>query len=303
MLSKEEKKRLLDSLKSLKSDISKLRNLLNDKNIEKEALFQKKENITKQIHDIIKDVKALRKERDRLTTLVKQLKKERDSLSASLNSKIGNVKKLQQEKNTLVKKYNIKGDPSIIKGEIEKLEQKIETEVMSFEKEKGIMKDIKAKKKQLDDAKGLSLVLEKIYKLSDEIKDAKRKRENKHKSIQSFAAESQKKHEELIEKSKKIDELRVKEEDIYKKFFDVKKEFSNINDKLKGKLVELNNIKGKLDIDKKETIKKHNEKQKKELMDKAEKVDEKIKKRKKLTTKDLLIFQKTVDDLDTEEKP
>ena len=44
--------------------------------------------------------------------------------------------------------------------------------------------------------------------------------------------------------------------------------------------------------------KEHKEKQRKTLQEKSKEVDEKIKKRKKLTTEDLLVFQKTLSDDD-----
>jgi len=303
MLSKEEKEKLLTNIDRLKTDISKLRETLNDKNAEKEAIFSKKENTTKQIIDVIRDVKTLRKERDKLTNKVKSLKKEREQNNSEVLKKIEHIKKVQEESDKLVKKYNIKGDPSRLQREIEMLELKVETDVLSFQKEQKIMKEIKDMKKQLENAKGLKEVLENMNKLSKEIDDHKKQREQAHRKIQTFAAESQKKHEEMHENTKNIDKLRVNEEEIYKKFFGIKKEHTDINNELKQKLVEINNMNNKLDQDSNQVRKKSQDVQKKKLATKADEVTDKIKKRQKLTTEDLLIFQRTIRDEDEKSNP
>jgi len=296
MLSEEEKKNLRQRHSELRSDISSLKSKLSDKNAEKEASFSNKDSITGKIQGLIDDIKSLKKQRDDYTSKVKQFKKQRDDLSGKIKTNLEELNKHKDKKNSLIKTYDIKGDPLLIKKEIEKIELKIQTEPMAFNKEQKLMKEIKEKKKKLEEAKGLGDVLEAINKLNRDLRQVKKDRDSLHKKIQGLAQESQKRHESLIERSSEIDELKTKEEDVYKKFFDFKKEYTDINNQLKEKLVELNNISNKLDVDKKEIKKIRVKKQEEQLKSKAEEVDEKIKKGKKLTTEDLLVFQKTAKD-------
>ena len=53
--------------------------------------------------------------------------------------------------------------------------------------------------------------------------------------------------------SKQIDELKAKEEEAYKNFFELKKRFNDVNEKLKSKLVEIKDISEKLGKNKEES--------------------------------------------------
>ena len=85
--------------------------------------------------------------------------------------------------------------------------------------------------------------------------------------------------------TKQINDLNKKQEDAFKKFIDSKNKFSKINDDLKGKL------KSASKFAEGEKIKRHI-KESSVLEEKAKEVETKIKEKKKLTTDDLLVFQK-----------
>ena len=69
---------------------------------------------------------------------------------------------LSKEKQNVIKKHKINADPFQIKNEIERLESRIETEVMSFEREKEIMKRIKELSREYKDSKKISSVFGKV---------------------------------------------------------------------------------------------------------------------------------------------
>ena len=99
--------------------------------------------------------------------------------------------KLSEEKNSLMKKHNLKIDPSIIKGDMDRLEVKLETEVISFEKEQNIVKKIKELKKSFNQAEILNSVLDKINNLRKEINKLKKEYTIKNiKNGDSFGLES-----------------------------------------------------------------------------------------------------------------
>ena len=84
---------------------------------------------------------------------------------------------------------------------------------------------IKDLKKKYDEAKVISDVFDKIHKVEKEIDRLKEESNKKHKEVQKNAQTSQEKHEELIETSHEIDELKGKEEEVYKRFFETKTKF------------------------------------------------------------------------------
>ena len=127
------------------------------------------EAYSKEISQLIKELKTLKDKRNQLTAKVKESKKERENYNELIKQKIEEVKKLRIEKNNVAKKYHITEDPMKIKATIEQLEAKIETNVMSFEKEQSLMKKIKELKKKYKEAGSLVAICDKIHKVSKEI--------------------------------------------------------------------------------------------------------------------------------------
>lgn len=294
MLTEEEKKELFRQLNEKRREVSVLRANLNQADDQKESWFSKKESYSKDISDFIKKVKKNKEERNALTELVKKDKKVRTESNSQARSKIEELKSLNKEKMDISKKHDIKGDPSHIKGEIDRLETKIETEVMSFDREKKIMDQIRELKKRYKETKKVSDVWEKINALSRDVDHLKKNARETHLNIQNRATESQKKHEDMIKQSAEIDELKKKEEEAFSKFIEFKKKFNEINEKLKVSLLELNRLNETANQHKLEAVKEKRDQEDKFLKDKEDLIEEKIRTGKKLTTEDLLVFQKTV---------
>ena len=291
MLDPKDKKELLNQISDKRREVSGLQAEMNSLNDKKEAAFRKKTELSKKILSLINEIKANRDQRDSLTKQVQQTKEDRDKHNREVKDAVEGIKDIEKERDALLKKHKIKKNPSYILKQIADLDMKIETEPMSFEKEKKIMKQIKDLKKGMEQAKAVSGVLEKAHEKSMQIDDLKKKAQKTHKKVQSTAKESQEKHESILEASKEIDCLKKEEEGSFKKFIDCKKSFIEVNEKLKQKLTELNELRSKIDSDSKEKKKKTAKRKDNTLKQKQLDVEEKIRKRMKLTTEDLLAFQ------------
>jgi len=285
------KKEVFDEFNKHKREVIELKSSLNQINDQKEAWFKKKDEFGKQISKLIKQVKSDKEKRNEFTKKVKEDKKHREDYNTKIKKKIESAKKLNKEKTDLMTKHNITENPSNIASQIERLDTIIETEGVSFEKEKKLMKEINTLKKKQKESKKVNVVFEQSKGVSKEIDALKEKSEEFHKKVQSRAKESQEKHESVINLSKEIDELKKKEEDAFKKFIESKKKFVEVNDQLKEKLKLLGKsqsgvTKFKGDKEKKEKKVVHDK-----LQSKKDAVEEKIAKGEKLTTEDLLIMQ------------
>ena len=203
------KKELFANLDKLRDEINSINKDLNNKDDEKESWFRKKEDISKNIRRNISSIKESKQKRDDLTKKVKELKEKRNSLNQEIKKNIFELIKLKNETNNLTKKSKIK-NPQGLKGEIDRIEVKLETEAMPFEKEKSLSKKIKQLKKLQEEASIVINNLRRIKKFNSEIDSAKKISDYTHNEIQKLAAESQKLHESLIKNSKEIDGLRVK---------------------------------------------------------------------------------------------
>lgn len=282
---------LVEELSKHKAEVSKLRNHLNELDREKEFWFKKKQEFSSKIKGSIQKIKDNRAKRDVLTLEVKNLKPKRDGINREIDLKFKELENLKKEKSSLTKSLNIKDPPSRIKQQIEKLEFKIETETVSFEKEKELMKKIKELRKGYDKASILEESNKKISEALDIIRRMKKEANETHKSMQEKAKQSQILHEEILKISSEIDKLKIEEEEAFKKFFEFKSAFNGINSGLKERLGEMNDVKNSLDKISSDKREKRRQEIDSILKSKEEIVNEKIKKGQKLTTEDLLVFQ------------
>ncbi|MCH8067034.1 MAG: hypothetical protein IIC69_00460 [Nanoarchaeota archaeon] len=289
----ETKKELFANLDKLRDEINSINKDLNNKDNEKESWFRKKEDISKNIRRNISSIKESKQKRDDLTKKVKELKEKRNSLNQEIKKNIFELIKLKNETNNLTKKSKIK-NPQGLKGEIDRIEVKLETEAMPFEKEKSLSKKIKQLKKLQEEASIVINNLRRIKKFNSEIDSAKKISDYTHNEIQKLAAESQKLHESLIKNSKEIDGLRVKEEEAFKKFVDCKKNFSEINTKLEEQLGNVNDIQSKINKFQLEEDEKRRLRESIAIKSKEQEISEKIKTGKKITTEDFLMFQEAI---------
>lgn len=290
---KQEKKELFAELNKLTNEINSSRNELNKINDQKESWFRDKGNLSSTIRKNIVQIKENKKKRDSLTKDVKDLKEKRNKLNEETRKKISELIKLKSELNNLTKKSKIK-DPQKIKGDIDQLEVKLETEAMPFEKEKELSKRLKQLKKLLGDASVIVNSFDKIKKLNSEINVCRKNTDETHNKIQKIAQASQELHEGVIKNSKETDKIEFTEEDEFKNFLDFKKKFNTINNGLKEKLIQMNTVRNKINKFKLEEEEKRRLKESMLIKAKEHEIEEKIKTGKKLTTEDFLVFQEAI---------
>ncbi|MCK5107441.1 MAG: hypothetical protein KAQ83_01825, partial [Nanoarchaeota archaeon] len=196
-----------------------------------------------------------------------------------------------------IKPVQNKGNYTDVKNlrfQIEKLEEKMETEALSFDKERKLNDVIKQKKKELKEVGASSENFDKARGLSKDIEVVKKKADEKHKEIQDKAKKSQELHLQILEISKEVDGLKTKRDTAQNKFLELKKKFVQLNNKLK---VNISVVREKLKRNKKEKKVKESKKEKEIVKEKSEEVKEKLKKKGvKLTTEDLLVMQQMKDE-------
>ena len=290
---KESKKDLFRQLDALKNQIISLRKDLNRINSEKESWFSKKEEYSRNIREKISVIKKSREKRDSLTKKVKELKEKRNALSEEIGKKISEFKKLNDEKKKMLSKLKVM-DPYRLKSDIERLELKLETEVMPFEKEKQLSKKIKELKKSLNESSDYMEIMAKSASLNREINESRKDANNAHNEIQEFARESQILHEDVIKNSKEADGLKAKEEEAFNNFINSKAKFTGINNQLKENLGKMSGIREKINKFNLEEDEKRKLSEAMLIKNKEQEIEEKFKAGKKLTTDDFLMFQDTI---------
>ena len=293
MLEQVEIDKLLTELNSVKSEVRDLRGKLNSLDRKKEELYREKRKISSDIHSRIRVAKDSKDKRNNLTEAVKSNKHSKEELEAKIKVLDEEIKTLKDDKNKLLQKIGVE-DPMMLKRNIKSLEFKIETEGLTFEKEKEMMKVLSKMKKQLESSKVINEVEQKISSKFRELREYREIMDMTKKIVQVSAKESQKHHVELIESSKEIDDLKKKEDTFESEAVKYKTEISALNDELNAKLNRMDELKKVLNennVKLREDVEKSNYEI---LKHKDHEVQEKIKSGKKLTTEDLLILQRTM---------
>src|SRR3989344_2539930 len=292
MLTDQERKNLLDRADSLKREVNSLKSSLNEINTQKESWFSKKEEIGKRIRQLIGEVKEAKTRRNELTNSVKIEKAKRQKLNETIVAKIDEIRKIKQEKDAVSGKGKEKGlNPGQVRKQIADIDRIVETEVISFDKEQALMKKRKELKRQLGQMVAAGELSGSQHGLSLEIDSLKKEGNTVHGELQTKAEQSQQRHEEVLAKSKDIDALKVQEEEAYKSFFELKQKFGEVNNKLKEKLTELNEVHKQLGQEMEEHREEKRQQRRKTLRQKEMDVQEKIRRGEKLTTDDLLVMQ------------
>lgn len=285
-----------------RKEIVEIKEKLSKLHEEKEALFAKREQVSNKIRSLISNIKGQKIERNTLTDSVKSVKDERDKLNEEIRTRIAELKKLRASapKTTPASQSSnprdrMRDSPGFLRKQIEKLENDIEHEVMSFDKEQKLMKQIKDMKKKLSEMQSGGEVWDKIRKLSKEVDALKKVADEKHKVIQDAAKGSQAKHEGVLGVSKEIDDLKEQEKKLHEEFLAKKEEYTNLNEeykKLAG--IQSDEVHEKRKKRQEEEAQEHAQEMKKLAQRRAD-VELKLKRGEKLTTEDIIILQ-SVDD-------
>ena len=287
-----DKAELLRHSSTLRAEISQLKREFHSVNSSRKKTYLAYEKFWQEFNPLIEKIKDIRGRRDGHTVSVKNLKSTRQSANAAAKDAMDDLKKLQSEKHRKSKDLGISKPAPKVAEEIDRLEFKIETEAIPFEREQKLNKLIKEKKVELDTAKQLTDVYQKLRKSSQALHASKTASGNAHRELQLHASVSQKLHEDMIAQIKKAEELKARIRPVEKERRDLAKKSDSLKSELKEKTARLAAIDSELDTLKAEEVRKRKLEEERAIAEKEAELAEKIKSGKKLTTDDLRMLHK-----------
>lgn len=276
-------KDLVRELRASRHSVSQIKGSLDSLQREKEHNYARKEQISRQIGELITKIRELRAKRDSLTVVVREKKERRNKCHETVKAESESINSLRAEIQKLMKARSIKAVPLKLKQHIEELDFKLQTEGYTFEKEKGVMKKIRELQAQLRNSEDIEKLIAQIKAKWQKIRELRKEADSLHADIGSLSAESQKLHEELLAVSGKVDALKPQRAAAAQKWMGLKEQISKLNSQLREKLQELGHAQAemdKLDIQR--------------IKSKEMEVEAKMKRGEKLTTEDLLVFQEGI---------
>lgn len=276
----------------IRIELSELRKQLKELFDEKNSLEEQLDKLDTEIVNKISKLRELKKSRDDLTNIVKDKKQEKLKFLEEIKSKSNELDSLRKENKKFVDEHKLRGDPRSIKRDIMRIENRIETEVMPFEREEKLMKELKQKKKSYENVKEFIDMLDKENNLLGDSNKLKQMVGSLRKTIEKTASESQVFHEQLMSVGTEVDAMRAKQEELFLKLKELKKQIKPIKQNFKEKLQEFDKLRDEIREEKQKRKEERKLKENEILHKKELAVEEKIKRGKKLTTADLLVFQK-----------
>jgi len=283
---------------ALNKEIKELRTRLNELESKKEKAFREYKKVKDELSKKISESKEFQVENQKTKETVSDLKKIRNEHNSNVRRLIREVRELNEKKLDLFKKYGIKRDVSEAKGEVKKLQEKLETEALAFDAEKKLMKRIKSLEKAYQGE--VKELLDKIDEVSKRIDEEKAKADEYHKKV--IEASKSSRFEGFLSLSKEIVELKKIQKLAFEEFVKFKKSFQSISETLRDRLMQATRVKELFDKKQKEKRKAHEEMKRREndasdakakaFIERKQRIaEEKLKKGEKLTTEDLLALQ------------
>ena len=283
---------LEETLDDKKRSIAALKDEISTVSAEKEKWFALKEDYKKKIQAAIDQIKSKRSGRDALTGNVRHIKEERSQAQDQIKDQIEKIEKLQRDQAELQAKLGIRGDFEKLRMLLSRREEKLETEAMPFSKEKELMEKIKDTKKKAKEASAIMVIVDEIRKERASLSSLRRASNVKHRQLMDSAKQSQEEHEGMMGARDDLSKLKKEEEDAFAKFIEFKKKYTDLSTKLKALLGEAHDMRERAHSEKEERRREHKKQEAQTLKELGANVEEKIKKRQKLTTEDILVMQR-----------
>lgn len=268
----------------IRTTMNDLRTRLRELYQQKEKVFGAKRRIQEKTGTLLSQVRQLKSERDALTAEVKTFKSQREQAHQLRKEKTHEQSSVQQQQKELFQAVRSSERPEALQRRIARWEEQLETEVMPFSREQTLRKGLKELKLQYQEARQRVEQWKSVVHQSQELSGITLQAESLHRLIQEKAAASQRKHEELLTILKEVTALRGEKKQRDEEYSQLRTAYNDVQKQLKETVGLFKGMTDKLKEEDHQAVRSL-------LEEKSVLLEEKLKKRKKLTTEDVLVFQ------------
>lgn len=276
----EEQTEVEQQAKTLRKEIQTISANLKELGGQKEEHYQKKNTLDKQLNSLISKAKELKERKAELDKEIQGLKASREEANQKFNQTMSDISTAKRERR------NQQIQPSgPIRKQIKDLEYNMQTEALSFKKEKEIMDKIRKLKVELNTILKAEQELKQSTASYKDAKGIKTQADDIHLQIQKKALESSQIFQELTQLSQDIANIKAQRNTVQLVLKNLKQQISQMNHKLSRILKDWSGVADKVVMG---TARRGFS----ALHKKTEEVKEKLKSKKKLTTDDILLLQR-----------
>lgn len=220
-------------LEELKRKIEHSSSELKKINEEKELKYKDKNKLDRLLFSFIKRANEIRDKKTHTDTNIKYLKKSREGLNSELKNLFEKLKNIRYSGNK-----SSKPSSENLRKQIAAIQFAIETEALSFEREKTYMDKTRLLQKQLAEVEHDKTDVKDARSFKDVIFAKKKVADETHEKIITLATESSKDFEDLTYLSQRISEIKKKKTDLQGSLKIYKDKIDNLNQELEVYLQE-----------------------------------------------------------------
>ena len=279
---------LMEKKASLLKETEELRTKRNELNLAANELSSKRDVLNSQTKSLVEEAQEYKVLREDYNKNVSDNKSKRDKLNEKAN-------KIYAKIDVLRGKYNLsKGQPlNELKKEIDRLEFKQQTNVLTTDKERQLVEKIsslqdefKRRKKELEENEELRVLLEEAQKLRDEASKF-------HEKVIEYVNLAQECHDNMVRIFKNVDKTRAQADEVHNKFLSTQGNANSIHKKFIRSQKELRDFEKIISSLRKRGRESREDMERVAVKKKAEELYDQFKQGAKLGTEDLLLLQKS----------
>ena len=195
---------------SLESGLDEKRELRDELNAKVRAYLDTRNEVNRQVKELISEVRSQKEIRDDANTKVKDLKLERAVKSEELKEIRIELRDIlsRLEENGEKAKRNSGPSPAKIKAKMDALERKYERGGFTGASEKGFFREMKKLSQELKEAKESNKDGGRLSDLKSSVRSAERSQEEAHNRVEKAVLLAQEAHDLMVELSEEVDRLR-----------------------------------------------------------------------------------------------
>ena len=195
---------------SLESGLDEKRELRDELNAKVRAYLDTRNEVNRQVKELISEVRSQKEIRDDANTKVKDLKLERAVKSEELKEIRIELRDIlsRLEENGEKAKRNSGPSPAKIRAKMDALERKYERGGFTGASEKGFFREMKKLSQELKEAKESNKDGGRLSDLKSSVRSAERSQEEAHNRVEKAVLLAQEAHDLMVELSEEVDRLR-----------------------------------------------------------------------------------------------
>ena len=195
---------------SLESGLDEKRDLRDDLNAKVRVYLDTRNEVNRQVKELISEVRSQKEIRDEANSKVKELKVERAGKSDDLKTIRTELREIlsRLEENGERMKKPSGPSPSKIKAKMDALERKYERGGFTGASEKGFFREMKKLSQELKESKNSNKEGGRLSELKSGVRSAERLQEEAHNRVEKAVVDAQEAHDLMVELSEEVDRLR-----------------------------------------------------------------------------------------------